>query len=62
MQYQKICFDAMEVVKKAAVYIRERHEHRKALIIEEKGKQNFVTEVDKEAEQILVSGLSALLP
>ena len=62
MQYQKICFDAMEVVKKGAVYVRERHEHRKALNIQEKGKQNFVTEVDKEAEQILVSGLSALLP
>ena len=62
MQYQKICFDAMEVVKEAAVYVRDRHENREGLKIEEKGKQNFVTEVDKKAEQILVSGLLNLLP
>ena len=60
--YQEICFDAMEVVKEAAAYVRDRHEQRRDLIIEEKGKQNFVTEVDKKAEQILISGLSSLLP
>ena len=52
----------MEVVKTAAAYVREQHENRQGLIIEEKGRQNFVTEVDKEAEKILVSGLSELLP
>jgi myo-inositol-1(or 4)-monophosphatase len=62
MQYKEICFDAMEVVKKAAAFVRERHENRKDLVIEEKGKQNFVTEVDRKAEQILVAGLSELLP
>ena len=62
MQYRKICFDAMEVVKEAASYVRDCHEHREELTIEEKGKQNFVTQVDKKAEQILVSGLSKLLP
>jgi len=62
MRYKEICFDAMEVVKKAAAYVRERHENRRDLVIEEKGRQNFVTEVDRKAEQILVSGLSELLP
>jgi myo-inositol-1(or 4)-monophosphatase len=62
MQYKEICFSAMEVVKIAASYVRERHENRQGLTIEEKGRQNFVTEVDKEAERILVSGLSELLP
>jgi len=62
MQYKEICFSAMEVVKKAAAYVREQHENRKDLAIETKGRQNFVTEVDKKAEQILVSGLSELLP
>lgn len=62
MQYKKICFDAMEVVKKAAAFIRERHENRNELVIEEKGRQNFVTEVDLMAEQILVSGLAEVLP
>ena len=62
MQYKEICFDAMEVVKTAAAYVREQHENRSEFNIEEKGRQNFVTEVDKKAEQILVKGLSELLP
>lgn len=60
--YQEICFDAMEVVREAAAYVRDRHEQRMELTIEEKGKQNFVTEVDKKTEEILISGLSSLLP
>ena len=47
MQYKEICFSAMEVVKTAAAYVREQHENRQGLIIEEKGRQNFVTQVDK---------------
>ncbi len=62
MQYKEICFKAMEVVKEGAAYVRERHEQRENLNIEEKGRQNFVTEVDKKTEQILVNGLSDLLP
>jgi myo-inositol-1(or 4)-monophosphatase len=60
--YRKYCFDAIEVVKEAAAYIRDRHENRKGLNIEKKGRQNFVTEVDKTAEEILVNGLSRILP
>jgi len=52
----------MEVVKVAASYVRGKHENRKDLGIEVKGKHNFVTEVDKKAELILVNGLSELLP
>lgn len=62
MHYKEICFSAMEVVKEAASFVRERHEKREDLAIEVKGKQNFVTEVDREAEQILVDGLTELLP
>jgi len=62
MQYKDLCFGAMEVVKTAAAYVREQHQNRQGFAIQEKGKQNFVTEVDREAEQILVSGLSALHP
>jgi myo-inositol-1(or 4)-monophosphatase len=62
MNYKDICFGALEVVKEAAAYVRDRHENRKELNIEEKGRQNFVTEVDKKTEMILVTGLSDLLP
>ena len=40
MQYKEICFSAMEVVKRAAAFVRERHENRAGLSIEEKGRQN----------------------
>lgn len=62
MQYREICSDAMEVVREAAAYVRERHEQRAQLNVEAKGRQNFVTEVDKRAEEILVDGLSKVLP
>ena len=62
MPFKEICFSAMEVVKTAAAYVREQHGKREELSIEEKGRQNFVTKVDKEAERILVSGLSEVLP
>jgi myo-inositol-1(or 4)-monophosphatase len=62
LNYRTACFNAMEVMKRAASYIREIHESREDLGIEIKGEHNFVTKVDKEAEQILVTGLSNILP
>lgn len=62
MNYQEICSRTREVVNKAAAYVRDRHENRSSLNIQEKGKQNFVTEVDRISEEILVSGLSEILP
>ena len=60
--YKNLCIDAIGVVREAAAYVRERHEQRKGLHVEKKGRQNFVTEVDKKAEQILVDGLTRVLP
>jgi myo-inositol-1(or 4)-monophosphatase len=60
--YRTYCFDAMEVVRKAATYIRDRHENRVQLDIRSKGEHNFVTEVDRQAEVILVEGLEKILP
>ena len=62
MQYQEICENTIEVVREAASYIRGKHEDRSNLNIEVKGQHNFVTEVDKEAERILVEGLSKVVP
>jgi myo-inositol-1(or 4)-monophosphatase len=62
MSYHSICSGAGEVVREAASYIRKRHEKREELNIKAKGQHNFVTEVDREAERILVSGLSGILP
>lgn len=61
-QFKEICSQAIEVVREAAAFVRSRHESREDLKIEIKGEHNFVTEVDKQAEEILVRGLSELLP
>ena len=55
LNYRTICFNAMEVMKRASAYIREQHEARGNLNIEVKGEHNFVTEVDKRTEEILAS-------
>ena len=62
MDYKDICLKIKEVVGIAAEYIDHQHNNRGNLKIEVKGKHNYVTEVDKEAERILVERLGALLP
>ena len=57
INYRTVCFNAMEVMKRAAALIREQHQERGNLKIQAKGEHNFVTEVDKEAEMMLVTGL-----
>ena len=60
--YKDACFKAMEVVREAAAYTRDIHLHGTHLNIEAKGRHNFVTKVDKRAEEILVAGLSRIIP
>jgi myo-inositol-1(or 4)-monophosphatase len=60
--YNDACFQAMEVVREAAAYTRDKHLHGTHLNIEAKGRHNFVTEVDRRAEEILVAGLSRVIP
>lgn len=66
--YKDYCFRAIDVVKEAAAYIQGIHENRKgneldpAIGIESKGEHNLVTQVDRHAEEILVKGLSVVLP
>jgi len=62
MNKKDICQKTIEIVKLAGKYISEQHLHRDNLKIEEKGKHNFVTEVDKTAEKMLVDELSLLIP
>lgn len=62
MELEKICKEVIEVVKDAGNYIREQQHANADPAIEEKGKHNFVTEVDKAAEQMLVNALGEILP
>jgi len=62
MNLKSICEDALEIVSKTAAFVKNERLNFSNLRIEEKGRHNFVTHVDKEAEKRLVSGLNALFP
>jgi myo-inositol-1(or 4)-monophosphatase len=62
MNYAEVCLGAVEVVRKAGIFIEEQSVLRWNLTVEVKGKHNYVTYVDKTSERMLVEGLSRLLP
>jgi len=62
MNLEKLCEEVISIVTKTAVFISGELERREELNIEVKGRHNFVTHVDKSAEEMIVNGLSVLLP
>jgi len=62
MNLKELCFNTIKVVKNAGEYINKEYENKGSIGLEAKGKHNFVTNVDKGAEEILVNGLRELLP
>jgi myo-inositol-1(or 4)-monophosphatase len=59
---EKICQEVMEVAHYTGDFILSEREKFTATSVEAKGKHNFVTHVDTEAEQMLVGGLGKLIP
>jgi myo-inositol-1(or 4)-monophosphatase len=62
LNLEQLCSDVRAVVAEAADFITRELEKRVELNIEVKGRHNYVTYVDKRAEEMLVKGLSNLLP
>jgi myo-inositol-1(or 4)-monophosphatase len=62
MDFEKICYDVAEIVKCTGAFIVGERHRFSAEQIESKGEHNFVTYVDKGAEQRLIDGLKKLLP
>ena len=62
MDLEKLTTEAIEVVKETGKFITREKEGFMISSIESKGTHNFVTHVDKGAEEKLVKGLSELLP
>ncbi len=62
MNYQSICTQSIAVVKKAGGFIKSQLGKVKSGDIEEKALNSLVSFVDKEAEKMLVEGLSAIMP
>ena len=59
---EEICHKVMEIARTTGDFILSEGEKFNVSSIEAKGKQNFVTHVDKGAEKMLVDGLGKLLP
>ena len=59
---ENILQDAIPVVLEAGAYIFEKSFEKDSLKVDEKFKNNLVSIVDKEAERLLVAGLSSVLP
>lgn len=62
MELEKICNQVIEAVKDAGAFINVQQRDNESHEIEVKGKHNFVTEVDKKTEQMLVGALGKILP
>jgi myo-inositol-1(or 4)-monophosphatase len=62
MNYEEICFKAIETIKKTGNYITGEFKNFDNSKIETKGLHDFVSFVDKTAEKQLVEALQKLLP
>ncbi len=62
MDFREICESVIVVAKDAGAFIRGRLNQIDITRVQVKGRQNFVTEVDKGAEERIVKSLEALLP
>ncbi len=62
MNFEKLCFEVQEIAKMAGAFIAGEREKFNLDDIEVKGKANFVSYVDKQAEELIVEALRKLLP
>lgn len=62
LNFENICFKVIETVKDTAILIEQEATKHKNVISETKGRHNYVTSVDKAAEEKIVNELSFLLP
>ncbi|MBN1598963.1 MAG: inositol monophosphatase [Bacteroidales bacterium] len=62
MNLETICIKVIELTKQVASYINEERNRFSGFKVEAKGKHNFVTYVDKCAEERIVKGLKKIIP
>lgn len=62
IDYHQLCEKTIDVARKAGKYITEQLNKVAQDEIQQKGHHNYVTYVDKSAEEIIVEALSVLLP
>ncbi len=61
MNYEEICRQTIVAVEKAGEYVMEQLRNKNRHVTE-KGEHNFVTNIDKQSEEILVEELKKIVP
>jgi myo-inositol-1(or 4)-monophosphatase len=61
IQLEKLCLDVVLLARQTGLYIKTER-NKNSLNIENKGKNDFVTHLDKASERLIVDGLKQLLP
>jgi myo-inositol-1(or 4)-monophosphatase len=62
VELQTLCQSVVKIARNAGDFIRRESVRFDRSYVEEKGRNNLVSYVDKQAEQMIVEGLSAILP
>jgi myo-inositol-1(or 4)-monophosphatase len=62
LDYKSICFQAIELIKTTGAFVKESRKKLTQTQIYTKGIHDYVTQVDRESEIRLVSGLQKILP
>ncbi len=62
INYQDICLEVCEIARATGKYIREQSELFNLNVVEQKGEHDYVSYVDKNAEQQIVDRLRSVLP
>jgi myo-inositol-1(or 4)-monophosphatase len=62
MDFEKVCQEVIEIAKSAGAFIAGERSNFDLKLVELKGKANFVSYVDKKAEELIVERLRKLLP
>ncbi len=62
MNYEEIIKQVIKITKNVGIYLREEQKKIKSDVIEKKGQHDFVTYVDKTAEQKIIDKLKLILP
>jgi myo-inositol-1(or 4)-monophosphatase len=61
MDYQELCKNVVNIATEAGKYIYDRIDSISWKNVEMKGKHNFVTEVDKASERMIINNLNGLV-
>ena len=62
MEFEALCHQVIDLSRKVAEYIQNERTSFQSVSVETKTINNFVTHVDKEAEERFVTGLRKMLP